>query len=75
MRIDRGTLEFVSEFVYFGAVINKNDGCKKEVENCVTQRRKIECAINVLIIEKGLIMAVVRGLYKEMLVSTLLKSS
>lgn len=36
----------VSKFLYLGVVINKNDGCREEVEKYVLKRRKFESAIN-----------------------------
>lgn len=44
-------------------MINKGGGYRKEVENCVVQR-------NLEVKEKGSIIVAVRGLHKEMLVST-----
>lgn len=37
VRIDGGTLEGVSKFVYFGVETKKTGGCREEVENCVAQ--------------------------------------
>lgn len=48
----------VKKFAY---LIDKISECKKEVENCVVQRRIVVRAINALLREKGLRMDAVRG--------------
>lgn len=42
VRMDEETLEVMGEFViYLGVVIDKDDGCRKEVENRVKQGRNV----------------------------------
>lgn len=55
VRIDRGTLEAVREFLYLGMTMQKNGECRKVVKNCVMQGRQVEDSINVLVREKDLI--------------------
>lgn len=71
---NRGALEVI-DLVYLSVVIDKNDWCRKEVENYAASRRKFEGAINLLISEKSLSMNSVRRLHEGMLIPTLLYGS
>lgn len=70
-----GTLKLVSEFVYLGAMIDKNCEWTKEKKNCVDRTRIVRNAMNILARKKKLSMNSVRELYKGMLVPILPCSS
>lgn len=46
-RINGRTRDGVFRFVYLRVMIDKNGGCRKEVENCVVQRRKVGGVISI----------------------------
>lgn len=62
----------MNKFIYLSEVINKNDKCRKEVKYVLVQGKLVGDAMGVLVRKKGLSMNIVAGMYRGMLVSTLL---
>jgi len=64
IRVNGNMLELVNKFQYFGFVIDKIGECRKEVDNRMTQGRKVAGDMNVLVKNRNLNIEAARGLHE-----------
>jgi len=67
IQISEEILELVNKFKYLGCVIDKRGECRKELENRVTQRRKVAGAIKMLVKGRNLSIKAARRLHEGIL--------